>query len=378
MLNFNWSNTEVEKFKQTIRDIWNYKPVNKIPINFTILSNPKKYTLHEQIKDVDKQLEVSLNSIKRTLELVPIDYIPIAGPDIGNVLIENAFGLKSVFPDNPEQTPIWTEPLIKSIDGIYKIQIPNPSSDKFFQDSLERLIYWVSKLDGRIYTGNYDIGSPINTAFNLMGSNFFYESLVTNPAAVHNLLEKITQTFIIYYALLIDAAGGINNMASIYFSNWSPEGFKGCVADDICANISPEMFNEFSKPYNSRIYRIFGPGIFHNCGPNPCLGEYISHDPPIRACHIFYDYSKDDLSRFGKEFAYKAILYVGWWGYDKPEKVIKEYRDVCEKLSPKTIAILQYSLDGSLYSDNDILDIYNELNKISIEYTKSIIWPNRN
>lgn len=378
MINFTWNEVEVEGYKQKIRDIWSYKRVDQIPINFTVYSNPKKYTLHEQIQDVDKQLEVSLSSIKRTLELVPLDYIPTAGPEIGNVLIENAFGLKSIFPDNPEQTPIWNKPLLNSIDEIYKLQIPNPYTDRFFQNCLERLKYWVSKLDEKIYTSNYDIGSPINTAFNLMGSNFFYESLITNPEAVHNLLEKITQTFIVYYSLLVDAAGGIDNMASIYFNIWSPEGFKGCVADDVCANISPKMFNEFSKPYNSRIYRIYGPGIFHNCGPNPCLAEYISHESPIHACHVFYDYSKDDLTKFAETFAHKAILYIAWWGYDSPEKVIKEYRDVCEKLAPKTIAILQYSLDDNQYSDSDILDVYNELSKISIEYTKSIIWPERN
>jgi len=377
MLSFTWDMNKVEKAKQKIRDVWEYRPVNKIPINFTVYSNPKKYTLHEQIKDVDKELDVALNTIKRTLELTSLDYIPVMGPEVGNVLIENAFGLKAKFPENPEQTPFWVEPIIKDIDDIYNLKIPNSYEDEFFIDCLDRLRYLASKVEGKIYLGGYDTGGPLNVALNLMDVNLFYISLIENKEAMHDMLNKITLTFIVYYSLIVDAAGGINKMSNIYFHLWTPEGYKGAVADDVCANIPPEMFNEFSKPYNSRILRVYGPGAFHNCGPNPCVFEYIDHDPPIKAINLFYDYSKNDLEKLAEAFAHRAVLYMSWWNSDPPEKVFKEYKNVCDKFAPQSIIIPQYGLDDSQYSDSEILEVYNELNKISIEYTKSMIWKKK-
>lgn len=377
MISFTWDQNEVEKAKQKIRDVWEYRPVDKIPINFTVYSNPNKYTLHEQIRDVKKELEVALKGVKRTLQLAPMDYIPAVNTDVGNVLIENAFGLKAKFPENPEITPYWDKPLINSIGEIYNLKIPNPYEDEFFRLCLDRLRYIASMVEGKIYLGGYDIGGPINTAYNLMGANFLYTSLIENKEAMHHLLEKITLTFIVYLSLIVDAAGGISKMGTIYVQTWAPEGYKGALADDICANISPDMFNEFSKPYNSRIFKVYGPGLLHNCGPNPCAFEYVDHDPPIKAINLFYDYSKGDLEKLAKAFAHKAVLYMNWWSSDKPEKVFKEYRNICEKFAPKSIVIPQYELDDSQYSDSEILEVYDELNKISVEYTKSIIWPNK-
>ena len=319
-------------------------------------------------------MEVALNGIRRTLELVPLDYIPLIGPEIGNILIENAFGLKIKLPENPEQTPYWDEPLIASIDEIYSLKMPNPYEDELLTKSLERLRYLGSKAEGKIYLGGYDTGGPINVALNLIDVKLFYIALIENKEAMHDILNKITLTFLVYYSLIVDAAGGINKMGTISFHMWAPEGHKGAVADDVCANISPEMFNEFSRPYNSRIFSVYGPGAFHNCGPNPCASEYVKHAPPIKAIHLYYDYSKDELENLAEVFAHRVVLYMKWWNTDPPEKVFKEYRNVCNKFAPKSIVIPQYGLDDSKYSDNEILEVYNELNKISIEYTESLIW----
>lgn len=203
---FTWDEREVELAKQKLRNMLDYRPVDKIPIYFKVYSNPKKYTLHQQIKDVDKEIDVALNTVKRTLELVPVDYIPVIGPEVGNVLIENAFGLKSIFPKNPEQTPYWEEPIIKDISEVYELSMPNPYEDKFFMDCLDRLKYIssiASKFKGKIYIGGYDIGGSLNIAMNLMGGSLFYISLIENKKALHHLLEKITATLIVYIYLLL-------------------------------------------------------------------------------------------------------------------------------------------------------------------------------
>ena len=377
MISFDWDADEVERSKQRIRDIWNYKPVDRIPVNIVVCSNPDGYTLHDQVRDGDKQLKVALASVRRTLELVPVVYVPAVTADVGNIIVEHGFGQKTAFPEDAEQSPWFEGPLIHDIEEVRELRIPNPCEHEFFQDSLKRLRQWVAKLEGRVYIGGYDIGSPINAAMNLMDSTLFYTSLSDRPDLIHILLDKVTQAFITYYSLMIDAAGGLNNMASTENGIWCPEGRKTWQADDVCATLSPEMFKEFSRPYTSRVYGVYGAGLFHNCGPNPCVFEYVDHDPPVGGIQVFYEYSKDDIENFAKAFAHKAVVYIAWWGHDKPGKVIKEYREVCEKLAPYTIGILQYWLDDSQYSDGDVLDISRELTAVAEEYTRAMVWPQR-
>lgn len=374
MVGFDWEQAAVEEAKQRTRDLWAYRRVDKIPIHVGVGSNPRHYTLHDQILDVEKELEVTLGSIRRTLELCPLDYIPNATTNVGNVLLESAFGLKADFPENPQQTPIWREPLLQNLDEAYTLEIPDPRGDDFFQDCLERLRHWTSRLGDRIYTGSYDIGGPTNIAYNLAGPVMFYQGLVDNPEAVHVLIDKATAACLIYYELLVDAAGGLDRMGTIYPGEWCPEGRKGAIADDVCANISPEMFKEFSRPYNARIFEVYGAGWFHNCGPNPCAYEYIDPKHPIGALQLFYDYSKEDLHLVADALDHKAVLYLAWWGSDEPEKVFREYRRACEIMESKTACVLQYHLDDAQYSDRDILNIYDELNRISIEHTKAMVW----
>ena len=62
---------------------------------------------------------------------------------------------------------------------------------------------------------------------------------------------------------------------------WFPEGRKGHVSDDISANISPAMYDRFSRPFHDLVFQRYGGGGLHNCGPNPCLAGYLSHQPAL-------------------------------------------------------------------------------------------------
>lgn len=76
MLDFEIPVKKIEKRRQLIRDVWNYKKVDHIPVMLQIFSNPYGYTMHDEIFSKEKQLKLRLATIKKTLELVPEDYIP--------------------------------------------------------------------------------------------------------------------------------------------------------------------------------------------------------------------------------------------------------------------------------------------------------------
>jgi len=75
---------EVERRCQMIRNVWNYRRVEHIPIHMTVAVNPYGYTVQEHFLDGEKQLRLALANVKASWEAVPNgDYIPGMRPDIG-------------------------------------------------------------------------------------------------------------------------------------------------------------------------------------------------------------------------------------------------------------------------------------------------------
>lgn len=123
VLDFDIPIKEIERRKQIIRDIWNYKldDVDHIPIYLIPIPNSKGYTLKERFTEKRKQLKVEAEKIKAGLELMPDDYIPTLHPDLGYVVTQSVFGLKPIYAD-PNQSPYTKKdpPKIAKIDDIYK------------------------------------------------------------------------------------------------------------------------------------------------------------------------------------------------------------------------------------------------------------------
>jgi len=175
---------EIERRKQVIRDVWEYKKVDHIPVMLTVNSNPYGYTMHEELLSKEKQLQLRLASVKRTLELIPDDYIP--------TMFANA--------------------------------------------------------------------------------------------------------------------------------------------------------KEFAIPVNSGIFQKYGPGMLHNCGPNPCVEHYLEHNPEICGADLSFKYSRDDLPKFKKIFRRKGILYLGM-DFSSEEQTIADYQYIIDSLSPVVIAIPSVIID---------------------------------
>ena len=77
------------------------------------------------------------------------------------------------------------------------------------------------------------------------------------------------------------------------------------------------------------VFQRYGGGGLHNCGPNPCLEGYLSHDPPIGALDLSYMYSKVDLPRIKQMLKKRAFVYLGNFPTD-PEEAIEAYRQIME------------------------------------------------
>lgn len=368
---------EIERRKEAVRALWNYEPVDHIPINMRIMPNPNGYCVTEQFADSRKQLELNLLCVRESLRRMPDDYIPILRPDMGCMMVATMFGAEVVYGEHPEGTPWRKEALIYEADQVYDLQVPDPYEDGLMPQALERIEFFMKETDYQIPTCLMDMGGPMNAAKDLVDTNLFYLLFYDDPKAMHHLLELLAETYLRAEEAMIDAAGGMDNVVTTDWDpTWCPEGRRGYVSDDVCATHSAEIFREFSKPVNNRIFRRYGGGLLHNCGPHPCVGEYLSHDPRIKGCNMAYDYSVGELARIREAFQGEGIVYMGLSGMSpgcEGSISVEQYRRCMEELAPEVACVPQLWVDPANL-DVSPEELYRGLRKVSEEYASRMEW----
>jgi hypothetical protein len=362
-----YDDVDMEKRRQAVRDTWTYRPVEHIPIMLSVSANPWKYTVKEQLFDGEKQLAVSMRSVQLSLERVPGDYIPNAFINVGCNAIPSAFGSELSYGDHPDQTPAVREPILHSPDDVYTLRMPDPRSDGLLPEFLRRVVLFREAMEGRVSLSCLDMNGPTGIAADLLGSSLYFSMMYDAPEALSYLLGFLAEVIIAVTDAVIETVGGIDQLSSTdFFWDWCPEGRKGHVSDDFSATVSPEFFRTFSRPANSRIFARYGPGLLHNCGPNPAVKEYLDHDPPITGVDLSYDHSIRDLAAFRGPFARRGIIYLGFSG--SPTEAAGRYRGVMDMLAPDTICVPQVTIK----EDDDAPSYYMALLEVAREYADRV------
>ncbi len=339
-LNIDWDMSVIEKRKQAVRDVWDYRAVDHIPIMLSVSDNPWGYSVKDQLFDVEKQLAVALRSIELSLARVPDDYIPTAFINVGCNAIPSAFGCELDYGEHPDQTPAVKAPIVHSVDEVYALRKPDPLSEGLLPEFLRRVSRFMEATEARIAVSCLDMNGPTGIASDLLGSTLYFSMMYDAPEALEHLLGFLADVIIDVTDAVIRTAGGIERLASTdFFSEWCPEGKKGHVSDDLCACVSPAFFRRFSIPANSKIFRKYGPGLLHNCGPNPCVNEYLECDPRISGVDLSYDYSRRDLASFRGPFSRRGVVYLPLAG--TPIEAAQRYRGCMDSLAPDVIVIPQ-------------------------------------
>lgn len=376
MLDFEIPVREIEKRKQRIRDVWNYKKVDHIPVMLQLYSNPYGYTMHDEIFSKEKQLQLRLASVRKTLELVPDDYIPGIFVNMGCVGIENALGMEIYYGETSQQTPGVRGRLLQNVEDIYKLKPIDPYKDGIIPQFLERMRYFLEETGYQIPVSCLDMNGPMPIAMDIIGSENLLLGMYEFPDDIKYLLDFTMENILRVTEACIEAAGGVDNITCTDFCDfWFPEGKKGHVSDDVCAMYKPDMFKEFSIPVNNKIFRKYGPGTLHNCGPNPCVDYYLEHSPNIAGVDLSYQYSKNDLPGFRKPFKGRGIIYLGI-GYANHNQALSDYRYIMDSLAPDVIAIPNFMIDESSIASGECVPgkLYEDLRRLSEEYAARMEW----
>ncbi len=361
---------EIERRKQLTRDLWAGKPVDHIPVYMTVENPNPKTTIREQFQDADKQLEESLTVLDLTWKHVPEgDMVPAMRPDVGCSPLATAFGAELFWGDDPNQTCGVKDPPLANVEEAYELAVPVPDAGQLAEGT-ERVRRFAEAGEGLISVSLLDMAGGLNVACDLIGGDKLYLAMYEQPEALECLLGKIQELFLATIEKQIEAAGGEELITTTDFPDyWFPDGRKGHVSDDISANISPDMYDRFSRPFHDMVFGKNGGGGLHNCGPNPCLAGYLSHNPPLRSVDLNYEYSKNDLAAIKEALRKKALVYLGGLPAE-PEAAIEAFREVMELMAPDVIVIPHVIVP----LDKEPGEVYRRMRLIADEYAKRIDW----
>jgi hypothetical protein len=151
-----------------------------------------------------------------------------------------------------------------------------------------------------------DTQGPMDICELLLGSNIFLE-LIDRPDLVHSLLDLITETYIRFMRKWEHIVPPRNN----YSPHWGML-HKGriMIRDDSAMNLSPEMFDEFIKPYDHRLLSEFDGGAIHFCGKGDHYIDRLARIKGVYAVHMSQP-EYNDMERIFSNTIDKGIVLIG-------------------------------------------------------------------
>ena len=366
-----WMWEEVDRRKALWRRLFAGEPLERLPLDLRVAA-PSPYSTREEFQDGDKQLSAALASVQATWELLGLcsDWIPAMRPDVGCSCLASAFGANYYWGESASQTPGIREPVIRTLEAeVERLPVPDPERDGWLPEGLRRIRRFAEAGEGLAPVSLLDAAGGLNVAADLLGVTETLTAVYTAPEALHCLLDKIQALYAATIRAGIAAAGGEAQITTTDYEDvWYPEGLKGHISDDLSANFGPEIYARFSAPYHARIFREFGCGGLHNCGPNPCHAAYVAPVYAPRSLDLSDTYSHADLPRFKVSLRQKAFIYL-FWTRESGHPVAWN-REIMETMSPDVIVAPVYTLRA----EDDPRALYDELEPIAREYARRMDW----
>jgi len=190
------------------------------------------------------------------------DWPPMINTLCGVVFIAEAFGCEVVY---GEGGVAWTRPVTTNINDVWKIRPVKCGTSPLIRRLSQWIDYAQRKLGTEVPMWTMDLQSPFSVAAHIVEPTELLASCISNPKAVHHLVNMITDYSIEHMRM---------HLAEMEHPGFPGRNFPSisdnigiCLADDTpLIMLSPEMYREFALPYNSRIGAEFEGVHIHSCG----------------------------------------------------------------------------------------------------------------
>jgi hypothetical protein len=190
------------------------------------------------------------------------DYIPSLFPGVRQALLPSAYGAREEFSSDH----LWPVPLLTDAEQAYDLVHPDLTRAGLAAEFLEITRFFRRATEGRLPVQMPDMQGPLDQAGNMLGVERLMVEMYDHPAAVHHLLDHMTQDFITYMHLQETASDGTLVPIHCMPVVWLPPGRGMALSEDLLAVISRRFYPEFAVPYNERVAAEFGGVVIHSCG----------------------------------------------------------------------------------------------------------------
>ena len=270
--------------QERLRRAISWEPVDCLPVQVSYPTpEDRRYDAQDWNKDIrgivwEKELMLlyRLNQAVRPGALIGDDRKMSIGTLPDCMLIPTLFQANLAI----KKQSFWMKPAgdRKTVEKLIEDGVPDPldgwgwkvvSEAEFFLDVLGR--YPNLRECVRVYFA--DVQGPFDNACEVVGDDFFYW-LYDAPDLAAALIDLMTETQIAWYDFLRTRFADEFRSGRAECSAWGPPANAHLVVDS-CECISPEMYRQFSHPYNERIFRKYGGGSIHFCGKSTQIQECI-------------------------------------------------------------------------------------------------------
>ena len=153
-----------------------------------------------------------------------------------------------------------------------------------------------------------DTQGPLDICEMMWGCEMFYD-IYDEPELVHAFLSLITDTFI----AVTDKWHEIHPLHTDMSSHWRGFLHRGGVLlrSDSAMNVSPELYEEFSMPYDRILLEKYDGGVIHFCGRGDHYIDKLSELPKVYGINMSQpDYN--DMEKIYKHTVDKGIKILGF------------------------------------------------------------------
>jgi len=268
---------------KTKTDIFSANRKNKYPARVKW----PRILINEAIKGdgFDEMILRELKSVSDALEVGAGD-IPCIRSNYGTGILPSVFGAGIFYLDDDANTLPTTEPLggKDKIKAIIDHGIPSKKTSlmqKTFECAERYLEATKShpKIQKYVHYYHPDFQGPMDVVELLWGSDLFLD-ICDSPGLVKDLLALVTDTYISFMKQWNAIMPPFDRDYSVQWGML----VKGqlVLRDDSAMNFSPEMYAEFIRPCDQKIFDAFGGGMIHFCGRG---SHYIAAMSRMRGLH---------------------------------------------------------------------------------------------
>lgn len=187
----------------------------------------------------------------------------------GTSIIPSLFGVEPFVMDEELDTLPTSRPLhdVDAIERLVDAGVPDIYSgygSRVFEigEHYKAIAEEYPQIGKYVHIYHPDLQGPMDICEVVWGSSIFY-SLYDRPDLVKALLELVTETYIQFMRAWTESVpfreGGNVHWGLFHKGNIM-------LRDDSAMNLSPDVFDEFIRPYDQRLLNEFGGGAIHFCG----------------------------------------------------------------------------------------------------------------